>query len=57
MDKVYTVDEVAKILKVTRKTVYSYINNGYLKATKISPRKWRITENAIKEMIGELPTE
>ena len=33
--KVYTIDEVVELLHVTRRTVYSYIKDGKLKAVKI----------------------
>ncbi|NCB75205.1 MAG: DNA-binding protein [Clostridia bacterium] len=41
--KVYTLDEVAIILKLTRRSVYNYIKEGRLQAFKIGKR-WRVTE-------------
>lgn len=42
-DKVLTPQEVADILRVTRRTVYAYINNGDIKAINIGARKKGIT--------------
>ncbi|MDI6452978.1 helix-turn-helix domain-containing protein [Peloplasma aerotolerans] len=39
--KLYTIDEVAGILKVTQRTIYNYIKSGMLKAIKIG-KYWRI---------------
>ena len=39
--KLYTIDEIAQTLKVTRRTVYNYIQNGNLKAIKIG-KYWRV---------------
>lgn len=48
--KVYTLDEVAELLKVTYRTVYKYIQDGELKATKIG-KFWRVTEKDLKELL------
>ena len=39
--KLYTIDEIADILKVTQRTIYNYIKSGSLKAIKIG-KYWRI---------------
>lgn len=39
--KLYTIEEIAGILKVTRRTLYNYIKSGVLKAVKIG-KYWRI---------------
>ncbi len=39
--KLYTLREVEQILKVTQRTLYTYIQNGQLKATKIG-KYWRV---------------
>lgn len=52
--KIYTVKEVAKILKVTDRTVREYITKkkpNPLKATKIGT-KYVITEENLKEFIS-----
>ena len=50
--KVYTVDEVADILQVTRRTVYNYIKEGKLNAKKIG-KSWRITSKDIEDLLYE----
>lgn len=49
--KVYTLDEVAEILHTTRRTLYTYLKEGKLKAVKIG-RKWIITEENLKDFIS-----
>ena len=39
--KVYDLLEVEEILKITRRTLYSYIKDGKIKAVKVG-RVWRI---------------
>jgi excisionase family DNA binding protein len=38
---IYTLDEVAQLLKVTRRTVYNYVGSGELKAVKLGS-DWRV---------------
>ena len=49
--KIYSMKEVATILDVTERTLYSYIKNGKLKAKKIGG-KWMITEENLKKFIN-----
>jgi excisionase family DNA binding protein len=49
--KIYALDEVANILKVTRRTLYTYVNEGKLKAVKIG-KYWRVSEEALKHFIS-----
>lgn len=49
--KVYTLDEVADILKVTRRTLYTYVKEGTLPAVKMG-KYWRVTEENIKSFIS-----
>ena len=49
MDKLYTLQEVATLLKVSRKTIYRYITSGKLKATKIG--QWRIKEADLNKLL------
>ena len=51
MSNLYTVTEVAKILKVNRNKVYEYIENQELKATKIGSLK--IKEEWLEEFIDK----
>ncbi|MDP2425391.1 MAG: helix-turn-helix domain-containing protein [Candidatus Izemoplasmatales bacterium] len=39
--KLYTVEEITDVLKVTQRTVYNYIKKGELKAVKIG-KYWRV---------------
>jgi excisionase family DNA binding protein len=39
--KLYTIEEVSKILKITERTIYNYIKIGRLKAIKIG-KYWRV---------------
>lgn len=52
MEKIYTVPEVAKLLKLSTRSIYTYITEGKLKATKLGS-KWRILDSAIKELLSE----
>jgi putative molybdopterin biosynthesis protein len=48
--KVYTLDEVQAIVKVTQRTLYNYIKAGTLKATKIG-KYWRVRHNDLQEFL------
>lgn len=50
--RVYTLDEVAEVLKITRRTLYTYIKEGKLKAVKIG-REWRVSEAALQDFINK----
>ena len=50
--KVYTLDEVAAILKVTRRTLYTWIKAGQLKAVKMG-KYWRVSEQALQEFTAK----
>ena len=45
-DLVYTIEEVAKILKVSQMTVRRLIDEGELEAFKVG-NQWRITKEAL----------
>ncbi len=49
--KVYSTDEVAKILGVTRPTIHRYIKNGKLKCFKLGNRLVRITQEMLDDYI------
>jgi len=49
MHKLYTVQEVADVLKVSIKTIYRIIKSGKLKAIKIG--QWRINKNDLEKLI------
>lgn len=48
--KVFTLEEVAEILHLTRRTLYNYIKNGQLKAVKIG-KYWRVSEETLHQFI------
>ncbi|MBN2504989.1 MAG: helix-turn-helix domain-containing protein [Bacilli bacterium] len=50
--KLYTVDEIASILKVTKRTLYNYIKSGVLKAVKIG-KYWRIKHSDLQDFIDK----
>lgn len=49
--KFLTVEEVAKILRVSTATVYALIASGELKATQVG-RQYRISEDDLNEYIN-----
>lgn len=49
--KVYTLDEVADILKVTKRTLYNYVKAGKLPAVKIG-KYWRVSEESLQAFIS-----
>jgi len=49
--KVYTLNEVAEILQLTRRTLYNYIKDGKLKAVKIG-KYWRVPEETLQQFIN-----
>lgn len=49
--RVYTIDEVANILKLTSRTVYSYVRAGKLQAVKLG-KYWRIPEESLQAFIS-----
>lgn len=48
--RVYTLDEVADIICVSKRTLGAYIRAGKLKAVKVG-RAWRITDKALNEFL------
>jgi len=51
--KVYTVPEVAKILRISKNTAYELVYTGKLKAVRIGDKKknMRITEEALRKFL------
>jgi excisionase family DNA binding protein len=48
--KLYTIDEIAEILKVTQRTIYNYIKSGSLKAIKIG-KYWRVKQSDLEQFL------
>ena len=49
--KVYTLDEVANILKVSRRTLYTYVKEGMLPAVKMG-KYWRVSQENLQAFIS-----
>jgi excisionase family DNA binding protein len=52
IDEFYTPLEVAKMLRVTRSTIYEHIKSGQLKAIRVGNR-YRITKTHLEEYIRQ----
>lgn len=50
--KIYTLEEIVDILKVTRRTLYNYIKHGQLKAVKIG-KYWRVSHKDLQDFISK----
>ncbi len=50
MEKYYTPEEIAANLKVSRKTIYNWIQKGSLKAVKIG-HFWRVSESELNRLL------
>lgn len=48
----YTVPEVAALLKFKKNFIYDLINQGRLKAIKLSERRTRVTSDALNDFIN-----
>lgn len=51
--ELYTIEECSEILKVTKRTIYKYIKEGSLRASKVG-RDWRITDAALRAFLESL---
>lgn len=50
--KVYTLEELVEVLKVTKRTLYNYIKEGRLKAVKMG-KYWRVTQKQLDSFLNE----
>ena len=48
--KIYTLEEVQTLLKVTQRTIYNYIKEGKLKAVK-KGKYWRVKHTDLQDFI------
>ena len=48
--KLYTLQEVADILRVSRQTIYNYVTAKRLKASKIG-KEYRVTEEDLQDFL------
>lgn len=49
--KVFTLDEIAEILSVTRRTIYSYVKDGKLEAIKVG-KFWRVRKDQLDKFLN-----
>jgi len=50
--KLYTPEEAAQLLKVTRRSIYTYLKSGKLEAVKIG-NGWRISQEALEKFLSQ----
>jgi excisionase family DNA binding protein len=51
-EQLYTIGEVARLLKVSRKTLYAWMNDGKLPYVVVGYRR-RIAQSALDTLIGQ----
>ena len=51
MEKLFTLKETAKILRVSERTILRYLKSGKLKASKLG--QWRIKQSDLDELLKE----
>lgn len=54
--KIYTIEELVDLLKVTRRTIYNYIQSGKLKACKMG-KYWRVTQKQLDAFLAQGETK
>ncbi len=52
LNKVYTTEEIAQILKVHPLTAAKYVREGKIQGFRLTKR-WRVSENALEEFISK----
>ncbi|MBU4533589.1 MAG: helix-turn-helix domain-containing protein [Firmicutes bacterium] len=50
-DKLFTPEEAAEYLKVTRRTIYNWLLSGRLPGQKLGPKLWRIRKQDLDAML------
>jgi len=55
MEKLFTLKETAKILRVSERTIMRYLKSGKLKASKLG--QWRIKESDLEKFLKENSNE
>lgn len=50
--RLYTPEEIAQLLKVTRRSIYTYLKSGKLEAVKIG-NGWRISQEALEKFLSQ----
>ncbi len=49
--EIYTLEEIAQLLQVTRRTIYTWVKDGKLKAFKVG-RGWRVTREELDAFLN-----
>ena len=55
-DDILTIDDVAKILKVNKRTVYRWVETGDLKVSRIGRKTYRVFESDVKKFVQKFYT-
>lgn len=55
--RLYTVEEAAEILKVSRHYLYQMIKSGKLRVVKLGERQTRVSESVLEELINGTSTD
>ena len=50
-DDILTIEEVSKILKVSKRTVYRWIDSGELRVARIGRKTYRVFESDLRKFI------
>ena len=50
-DDILTINEVAKTLKVSKRTVYRWVDSGDLKVARIGRKTYRVFESDLRKFI------
>ncbi len=53
MPKFYTVAQVAEMLKIRKNYIYDLIYKGELEAVRLSEKRFRISDDALKEYLDK----
>lgn len=48
-----TIEEVAKALKVSKRTVYRWVDSGDLKVARIGRKTYRVFESDVKKFVSK----
>jgi len=50
-ENILTIEEVSKVLKVSKRTVYRWVDSGDLKTARIGRKTYRVFESDLKKFI------
>jgi excisionase family DNA binding protein len=55
VERLFTITEVAELVKLNRHTVRTHAWRGVLKTVRVGPRTVRVTESALRDYTGGTP--